>query len=412
MRTRLIASLAALLATGPVTVAFAQSDDDPGDTGEAVSGDFGDDFDADFDETRTERDVARPTRGDRVQTRRDGARESAPGQVHTVVPGDTLWDLSQSYLGSPWYWPKVWSYNPQVANPHWIYPGDQIRFFGSGEEVPARVEVGDRLIATTGGDEQTFGGDEEEGSVQATGRIGYEPAGPSRSALQGFVTQRELEESGKIEGSFAETNMLSFPDTVYIRFKDRDDVQVGGRYVVFRTSHRVRHPSTKARLGYLTHFLGTVRVLSVDREYVTAQIDGSWDEIRRGDLIGPLHEDLAVQLVRRPNDREMEATLVELLEPHVTLAGEHQTVVVDRGASDGVQPGNTFHIVRQQDLGGNLMRPERGQNDKWPVETVGACVVLDVKDKASTCLLVRSIRELYRGDRMVMRVDGQTTARR
>ncbi|MBN1210137.1 MAG: LysM peptidoglycan-binding domain-containing protein, partial [Myxococcaceae bacterium] len=42
----------------------------------------------------------------------EGSRETAPGEVHTVVRGDTLWDLSQQYLGSPWYWPKVWSYNP------------------------------------------------------------------------------------------------------------------------------------------------------------------------------------------------------------------------------------------------------------------------------------------------------------
>ena len=66
---------------------------------------------------------------------------SAPAEVHSVVKGDTLWDLSQRYLGSPWYWPKVWSYNPEIANPHWIYPGNRVRFFRSGEEVPAEVEV-------------------------------------------------------------------------------------------------------------------------------------------------------------------------------------------------------------------------------------------------------------------------------
>src|SRR6476620_4722624 len=62
------------------------------------------------------------------------------GTQHTVVRGDTLWDLSQKYLGSPWYWPKVWSYNPEIANPHWIYPGNQVRFFPNGEEAPARVD--------------------------------------------------------------------------------------------------------------------------------------------------------------------------------------------------------------------------------------------------------------------------------
>src|ERR1035437_9153443 len=54
---------------------------------------------------------------------------SAPGTQHRVEKGDTLWDLSQKFLGSPWYWPKVWSYNPEIANPHWIYPGNEVRFF-------------------------------------------------------------------------------------------------------------------------------------------------------------------------------------------------------------------------------------------------------------------------------------------
>src|SRR5262245_32743573 len=45
-------------------------------------------------------------------------RASAPGTQHTVESGDTLWELTNRYLGSPWYWPKVWSYNPEMANPH------------------------------------------------------------------------------------------------------------------------------------------------------------------------------------------------------------------------------------------------------------------------------------------------------
>src|SRR5258708_38922059 len=68
--------------------------------------------------------------------------EGGAGTQHTVQKGDTLWDLSQRYLGSPWYWPKVWSYNPEIANPHWIYPGNVVRFSATGEEVPTQVETG------------------------------------------------------------------------------------------------------------------------------------------------------------------------------------------------------------------------------------------------------------------------------
>src|SRR6185295_9150078 len=87
-----------------------------------------------------------PPEQGQVQT----APPEGPSQVHTVEKGDTLWDLSSKYLGSPWYWPKVWSYNPQIANPHWIYPGN-------GEETPARAEQ------VTGDDDELQAGQAVEG---------------------------------------------------------------------------------------------------------------------------------------------------------------------------------------------------------------------------------------------------------
>ena len=49
-----------------------------------------------------------------------------PGRVHEVVPGDTLWDISDAYLGTPWVWPSIWQDNQDIENPHLIYPGDLI----------------------------------------------------------------------------------------------------------------------------------------------------------------------------------------------------------------------------------------------------------------------------------------------
>ncbi|HZA13240.1 MAG TPA: LysM domain-containing protein [Myxococcaceae bacterium] len=355
--------------------------------------------DDDVSPDETEADVV-PDAGDHVRM-----RPSGPGHVHTVIQGDTLWDLSQQYLGSPWYWPKVWSYNPEIANPHWIYPGNRVRFLPSGEEVPMQVETGE--IAA----EPSTGLTDDSG-VQATGKIGYTPSGTHRLLLQGFITARELEQAGEIAGSFAETLMLSYPDSVYVRFRNRGAVRPGGEYVIFKTIKRVDHPSKGGTAGYLTHFLGKAKVVAIGPDVVTAQITDTWDEIHRGDLIGPANEDLRLKVAQRPNDRTLDGVVLEMLVPYLTMVGEHQLVLVDRGSGDGVQVGNTFTVVRRQDLGGTLMDPKGGQDKRWPEESIATCMVVDVKDRACTCLMTRSIREVVRGDRMVMKAGQGASASR
>ena len=52
--------------------------------------------------------------------------EDAP-KTHVVEKGDTLWDISALFLEQPWLWPKLWRLNPEIDNPHLIYPGDELR---------------------------------------------------------------------------------------------------------------------------------------------------------------------------------------------------------------------------------------------------------------------------------------------
>lgn len=224
MRSRILTSFIVAFAVAPAWTAHAQSP-------RAIEIDGGDEREspepaAEGGETEgaevTDEDDAPATRGRGPNIA--GARETAPGEVHTVVRGDTLWDLSQSVLGSPWYWPKVWSYNPEIANPHWIYPGNKVRFFPAGEEVPSRVEAGvapGEMVVDEGEIQAAteLGPASGESLVEVSGKLSYQPQSNTLVMTNGFVTAKEVEEAGKIDSSFSEAEMLSFPETVYVRFK-------------------------------------------------------------------------------------------------------------------------------------------------------------------------------------------------
>ncbi|RKG54952.1 LysM peptidoglycan-binding domain-containing protein [Corallococcus sp. AB011P] len=404
MRSRILATLLVPLTVAPAWTAFAQDaqEEEPQPSAETEGQDISDDVEQ------------RPTSVTLPPGAAQG-RESAPGQVHTVETGDTLWDLSQRYLGSPWYWPKVWSYNPQIANPHWIYPGNNVKFFPGGEEVPARVEGGDLPS-----DDVTAPADVSGGSlVSVVGKIGYDPAKSSPVTTKGFVTTRELDEAGRIEGSTSEALMLSAPEKVYLRFKKRGAAKIGDRYVIFHTVEEVKHPVTNARTGYLTELLGTVQVVAINNDVVTARIMETWDPISRGDLVGPSSEKLSERISPKPNSKEIPGFVLTPMTPGQTLLGEHNFVVVDRGTADGVQVGNTFTIERRGDpsldvLGrSDYKMGDAGKGQKtYPWEAVAQCMVTEVRERTSNCLMTRSMVEVSAGDRATMRKDGTPTASR
>jgi len=338
------------------------------------------------------------------------APPEGPSQVHTVEKGDTLWDLSSKYLGSPWYWPKVWSYNPQIANPHWIYPGNQVRFFpGNGEETPARAEqvAGDEDEVQAG---QAIEGDDEVQMV----RLPVETKTREIVLKDGFATPNEVEAAGTLVGSYAESEMLSPPDIVYLDFKDRSAVQVGASYLVYRTVGKVYHPRTGKFLGYQTQVLGTVKVNRTSEPKVRATLEKSFDEIGRGARIGPARERLFETVAPVANAVALQNLMVvSQLETSLTMAGEQVRVLVDAGSAQGVQVGNVFTVIRQADpiLSDVGVDPSANQDTTLPVEEVGRCMAVDVREAVTTCLLLRAYREVVVGDRVELRAGGPQTAR-
>jgi hypothetical protein len=349
-----------------------------------------------------------------------------PPDTYTIRPGDTLWDLSGRFLNNPWYWPKVWSFNPELTNPHWIEPGNVLKFYPSAEEAPARVEPAPTLPAGLAvapeqpeepaaeppreledfskADMKAPATAEEQDEVNVAGpyKIGYVAPRTIMARRDTFVTPREVEESGTLTAAFEEKRLLSTMDRAYAKFRSSADMIPGETYVVYRTARAIKHPVTGELIGYQSKLLGTAKAIKVDDKAVTVEIGLTNEPIERGDLLGPWTEKFLRPVQQRPNGRDLSGFIVGSQVDILTMVGESHVVFVDKGRADGVEEGNVFRVVRAGDPSRSTLN-DPASDPSLPTEIVGDLLVIDVKENTSTALVTRSLRELTIGDRVEMR---------
>src|SRR6267142_1923456 len=365
---------------------------------------------------------------------------------YTIQKGDTLWDLSQKFLNNPWYWPKIWSLNPSIENPHWIYPGNKLRIVPGegGAQAPAQV-AGEEQQPEAGSDATALNSPEEplplttetnvslpttndldvvgrnvresqaaQSMVSVSGKLAFAPPPVLSVRSSGLVSPEEMRESGTLEASFEEKQMLANYDTAYARFEDEVPAKPGDKLLIFRPEGPIVHPVSGRTLARQTKTVGVVKVLSIQGRQATVQIERTFEEVERGDRVRPW-EPQEKRVAPRANTAGVLGRVVQALNPGLTEYGEATEVFIDRGSADGVQEGNTFAVIRQGDGLSNAMvvgsftagrQGELSAKVDVPEENVGLLLVIDVRDRVSTAVVIKSIRELSAGDFVEMRASG------
>ncbi len=300
-------------------------------------------------------------------------------RVYTVKQGDTLWGISERFYRDPYEWPRLWSYNLEVTNPNWIYPGDQLRL---SADTPAP-------------EPQNLAPDEAP-------VISGMPPNSIVLRNRGFIDKEALEQSGELVGAHKEITLLSQHDEAYVEFPKKDP-KVGDRFAAFdilRSVDEIEDPGTE--IGKLVEIKGLARVISFDPDTKIARvyIEEAIQPIPRGTLIGPVHRNMDVIPPVR-NDRDLDGHLIAFLDPTI-LSAQHQIVFVDRGKEDGVRDGNRFFAVERRD---GLRRINKERNDRkgYPKEVIAELRVVETRPETATCLITSSLRELEVGQKVELR---------
>ena len=317
-------------------------------------------------------------------------------QYHLVRKGDTLWDLCAYYYGDPYAWPRVWSYNPQVTNPHWIYPGDRLRMGGPGSR------------ATGAG----------HGAVSGLSRSLDQGEILSRDAA--FVGDATVDAWGQVTGSTGDTMLLAEGDTVYVQLAENRRPVIGQQLTIFQ---QTRLPEAGKDQASVVAIKGSAKVVrwNPKTRMAHAKVIESTDVIERGDKVGAIRRDTRV-IRTVPNRVDLWATMTGALHPR-ELVGQYQLVFIDKGAKDGLVPGNRLFAVGAGDRweksldGAGVMaasqvdyelksariRPTPRGAQQFPTQVVGEVTVVSVKQTTATCLVTRSYIELEPGQALLAR---------
>ena len=309
-------------------------------------------------------------------------------ELHVVRRGDTLWDICFYYFNDPWQWPKIWSYNPQITNPHWIYPGDLVRLLPRG------------VFAQQEPEQEPGKGSGDTGPKQPD----VVPP-PTRSSQVGikqtaFVEKDDLDKSITIDGAVDEKTLLGTGDQVYLSYPPNRPPQVGQRYSIYTPDHSVK--GKDGDVGAYVHLLGTVEVQSVRQDKrARGVITEASQEIERGAKVGPLIK--AYKTVPPvPPKVDAQGTIVALIR-QAQLIGQGELVFIDLGQASGIEVGNRMFVVRRGDAYPQQSKTTVGQDDRrFPARALGEIMIVEVGKNISVGLITLAVQEMGVGDVVMM----------
>lgn len=331
----------------------------------------------------------------------------AGGDAYVVQPGDTLWDICQRFFSDPQYWPTLWSINgAEITNPHYIYPGQVLRFRpGTDTRPPSLIAGPAQAFADLSLDDNfvplvNVFETERDCAVHIPFRS--ELGGDQTLAAPVIAARSEITPLGAVDQAPDDKTLLGRGDTVYMRFGNTSDVNCGDVYTLYRPLGEIRHPESKsARLGHSYQVTGEVLITDVGERWVTGRLVNSYAEVQRGSLIT---DRIPVVGKVRPLEVESEMDGFIVQKPNVDhpLAQRNEVVFIDRGRSDGIRSGSTFWIVRRGD---GLETKERRIDQTLPDQVVGRLVVFSADEHVATAVVTDQALEVRVGDRITAKID-------
>ena len=308
-------------------------------------------------------------------------------KTYTVSKGDTLWDISNAFLKSPWLWPEIWHANPQIHNPHLIFPDDVVSL--------VYVDGRPRLtVVSRGNTGRTVKLKPKVRTLPVESAI---PAIPL-PAIQSYLKQsrvvnnlNELEQAPYVfaskEGRVASVEgqqifargMFSAP---------------GSRYEAFREGSSLMDPDSGENLGFIAHKIAELDVNSVQGDMATLTISSSERELKSGDrLLKENGFNFVTTFFPRAPDAPVEGKIITNLN-NMKKTARFDTVIINRGQRESLRQGDILAIYKQS----QVMDSFKKEMILLPPEQVGLLMVYRPYEKISYGIVLSASEDIEAGD--------------
>lgn len=319
-----------------------------------------------------------------------GAPALNPGHPdqYVVKRGDTLWGISAMFLRDPWYWPEIWYANPQVENPHLIYPGDVLTLvYVDGQP---RIQV-QRGAVARGGTEKLSPRVREMGLEEAIPTIPIEVIGAFLNRGT-FLQKRDIASSPYVVAIRDNHIVGAAGNELYVRGEELGGLNQG--YSVVRVGEKLVDPDDGDFLGYEGIYVGEGMIRRTG-DPSTLFLSASDREAMEGDRLIQQNIVLPARFIPRPPSSQVEGSIIQVVDG-VSQVGQYQVIIINRGTDHGLEPGNVLRVWQRGSKATDQPKPGRiSQKVQLPDEPAGLSIVFRTFDRVSYALIVRATSEIH-----------------
>jgi LysM repeat protein len=303
--------------------------------------------------------------------------EDAPDE-YVVQEGDTLWDISATFLRDPWYWPEIWYVNPQVENPHLIYPGDVLALI--------YVDGAPRVTNMQGSSYRLSPEARVTPLTEAITSVSYDSI--SAFLSRGVVIERnEVDSLPYLLATKGDHMLASAGNTIYVR---GTSAQPGERFNIVKIGDQLVDPENNDVIGYQGIEIGegTIRKSG---DPATMALIRSKQEAKQGDRLIPTSVEIPLNFFPKAPSSNIDGQIIAVV-GGVTQIGQYQVVVMNRGSNNGLGVGDVLTVWQR---GGTVRDHVGGGNVRLPDEEAGTIMVFKVYDRISYGLVMEATTAIH-----------------